>query len=96
MNGSYFGPELSCAKCNTIMLAGVVQTISISPAQFGGPNFTGTAVMPGPGTLTFTGMSSQVMSPQQQTFFTWPPKTEVEDAYHVSTCACTECKCKAK
>lgn len=80
MNGSYFGPEISCAKCNSIMLAAVVQMISVQIPNTPGFNrvdYTGTAVMP-----------------TNQTFFTWPPIAEITDAEHVPTCLCTECKCK--
>jgi hypothetical protein len=86
MQGSYFGPEISCAKCGSTLLAGTVNNVFITP-QFSGAGYTGTAVMPP--------MQNQtIMSDTTHTFF-WPPKFTVVDAEHAETCRCTSCTTKA-
>jgi hypothetical protein len=80
INGSYAGPEISCAKCNTTMLVGVIQTFGFGPTfAMGGPGLSGAATIP-----LQTGQMN----------FIWP-SYEVVDAEHAETCQCIECKPEA-
>lgn len=83
-NSLYFGPTISCAKCDSIILSSqnYFQSFAVM-----GPNYTaaqGAAIVP-----------SSVLNLHNAPYsMSGSVKWDVSDAEHVTTCQCKECKCK--
>jgi hypothetical protein len=82
---SYFGPNIKCGKCNSVMLNGQVYFTTFT-APYAGTVCTA---------YSGTAAAQPITETQATMTFTWPPKSfDIVDAEHATTCSCIDCKCK--